>query len=207
MSPWRDRRGWDLAGFCLLMAWFCLCSGWQMTAVILLVASIHELGHWGVLRLLGGRAGQFRLSPFGAELVQTGPTLSYPRELLAVLACPGANLFCAAALMLLPGGAGWRELAVGANVVLGVFNLLPAAPLDGWRGLQLLLCWLAGPDRGSRWAAGIGGAASLGLMAAILWLMVSSGGNLWLLPAAVGVGWSGAGELGRGNRRNIRLFS
>ena len=194
MSLWRSLKSWNLLGFCLTAAWFCLLNGWPVTIILLLSAAVHELGHWLTLRLLGGKTVGFSLSPFGAELLEEG--LSYPRELLAVLAGPGVNLLCAALLTLPPWPAPWREMAIGANAVLGCFNLLPAAPLDGWRAIQILLCWTLGPDRGEWGAAIIGGTGALLLMAAILWMMAGSGGNLWLLPAAVGVGTAGVRELG-----------
>ena len=52
MSRWRDRIRIS-GGFWLLAAWFTLVNGWQLLAVILSAAALHELGHLLVLRLLG----------------------------------------------------------------------------------------------------------------------------------------------------------
>ena len=57
MSRWRDRIRIS-GGFWLLAAWFTLVNGWQLLAVILSAAALHELGHLLVLRLLGHKAGQ-----------------------------------------------------------------------------------------------------------------------------------------------------
>ena len=48
MSRWRDRIRIS-GGFWLLAAWFTLVNGWQLLAVILSAAALHELGHLLVL--------------------------------------------------------------------------------------------------------------------------------------------------------------
>lgn len=200
MSLWYNRTAWNLTGFLLLLAWFSLLNGWRLTLLVLSAAAVHELGHLLALKLVGGGPVRLELSPFGAVMRISGLGLSYPRELAAVLAGPGANFLMGGAL-LLAGPA--HETAAGANWVLGCFNLLPAAPLDGWRAMQLVLSWLLGPDRGAAWASALGGAGGILLGSGILWLMLRSGGNLWLLPAAAGVGaagvrtWLSSGESGK----------
>ena len=73
MSRWRDRIRIS-CGFWLLAAWFTLVNGWQLLAVILSAAALHELGHLLVLRLLGARVRELRVSVFGAELMTSaGP--------------------------------------------------------------------------------------------------------------------------------------
>ena len=59
MSRWRDRIRIS-GGFWLLAAWFTLVNGWQLLAVILSAAALHELGHLLVLRLLGARVRELR---------------------------------------------------------------------------------------------------------------------------------------------------
>ena len=78
------------------------------------------------------------------------------------------------------------ETAAGVHMVLGAFNLLPIRPLDGGRALYLGASWLLGPAAGEAAARWTGTAAALALVAGLSWLMVQSGGSLWLLPAAVG---------------------
>jgi len=193
MSLWRSGGAWGLLGLGLLAAWFCLLNGWRATAAVFSAAALHELGHLLAVRLLGGRTEGFSLSPFGGELRAAG--LSYPGELAAVLAGPGANLLACLALAALPARTEAGYTALGANLALGVFNLLPAAPLDGWRAWELFFCWVLGPDRGVRWANLLGMLGSAALTAVILWLMVQSGGNVWLLPAALGTALGGVRAL------------
>lgn len=69
------------------------------------------------------------------------------------------------------------------NVLLGVFNLLPAAPLDGGRVLQALLWWRTG-DRGRAERVSSRGGQVMGvLLMAAGWISVLRGttGGLWLV--------------------------
>ena len=151
MSRWRDRIRIS-GGFWLLAAWFTLVNGWQLLAVILSAAALHELGHLLVLRLLGARVRELRVSVFGAELMTSAARLSYPGEIAAVLAGPAVNLLCA---LVLGGAHAW--VAAGAHLSLCLFNLLPVRPLDGGRALYLAAAWLAGPSAAERIACWAGG--------------------------------------------------
>lgn len=173
----------------LLAAWFVLANGWEPLAMVLGAAAVHEWGHWAALRALGARVNGMRLSVLGAVLETDSGRLSYGGELAAVLAGPGANLLTALALTALGGGR-WPA-AVGANLVLCAFNLLPIRPLDGGRALYLLAAWLAGPAAGEaavRWAGTFTAAALAALIGGVIW---KTGGSLWLLPALfAGLYWS-----------------
>ena len=176
-------------GFWLLAAWFTLVNGWRLLAVILSAALLHELGHLLVLGLLGGRVTGLRVSVFGAELTTDAARLSYPGEIAAVLAGPAVNLLCGLAL------AGLRAwVAAGAHLSLCLFNLLPVRPLDGGRALYLLIAALSGPAAGERWARRAGALTALSLGGLAVWLVVCTGGSLWLLPAAAGLLAAGVRE-------------
>ena len=177
-------------GLVLLAAWFVLANGWEPLATVLGAAAVHELGHWAVLRALGAEVTGFRLNVLGAVLETDSRRLSYGGELAAVLAGPAGNLL--AALVLTALGKGRWPAAVGANLVLCAFNLLPVRPLDGGRALYLLASWTAGPAAGEtavRWAGGVTAAA---LAALIAWVMLRTGGRLWLLPTLLASVYWGA---------------
>lgn len=70
-----------------------------------------------------------------------------------------------------------------ANLFLGVFNLLPASPLDGGRVLQALLWWRTGDrDRADRAASRSGQVMGV-LLAALGWVsfLRGSSGGLWFV--------------------------
>lgn len=173
----------------LLAAWFVLANGWEPLITVLGAAAVHEWGHWAVLRALGAKVSGIRLSVLGAVLETDSGGLSYGGELAAVLAGPAANLL--SALALTAAALGRWPAAVGANLVLCVFNLLPIRPLDGGRALYLLAAWAAGPAVGeaaARWAGTLTAAALAALIGGVIW---KTGGSLWLLPALfAGLYWS-----------------
>jgi len=181
MSRWRDRIRIS-GGFWLLAAWFTLVNGWQLLAVILSAAALHELGHLLVLRLLGARVRELRVSVFGAELMTSAARLSYPGEIAAVLAGPAVNLLCA---LVLGGAHAW--VAAGAHLSLCLFNLLPVRPLDGGRALYLAASWALGPAAGETLVRWTGFTAALALAAVLGAVMQRTGGSLWLLPALAGL--------------------
>ena len=79
------------------------------------------------------------------------------------------------------------------------FNLLPLYPLDGGRALDLLVSWAAGPEAGERAARWSAVVTAAGVCAAAVSVMWSTGGSLWLLPAAAGAVGYGAAELRQGH--------
>ena len=178
-------------GFWLLLGWFLYANGWRLLAAVLAAAALHEAGHWAALRLLGAKVAFVRVSMFGAEM-RTEGRLSYGGELLAVLTGPAVNL--AAGMLLAAKGDPWLA-AGGAQVVLGLFNLLPVGPLDGGRALALAVSWAAGPAAGERAAGCVSFLTASLLACGTVWLMIKTGGSLWLLPAVVGFAASAGREL------------
>jgi len=168
-------------GFLLLASWFVLANGWEPLMTVMGAAGVHELGHWAVLHHLGAEVTGFRVSVLGAVLETDSGCLSYGGELAAVLAGPLANLLTALALTMLGGSR--CVAAIGANLILCVFNLLPIRPLDGGRALYLLVSWLRDPAAGEAAVRWLGSAAALMLAACLGLVMWRSGGSLWLLPA------------------------
>ncbi len=168
-------------GFFLLAVWFGLCCGWDTALTVLAAAAIHEAGHLLALKVCGGRLLRLRIGVLGAVMEVAG-SMGYGRELLTVLAGPGANL--AAAIVL--GALGFTE-AAGANAVLCAFNLLPIPPLDGGRSVWLLLSWAAGPGAAEWGIRYVGFSVAAAVCCGAVWLMGQTGGSLWLLPAAAGV--------------------
>ena len=171
----------------LLLAVFVMLSSPLLLSALLLAALCHELGHYGMLRWLWARISAVCITALGAEM-QVAGRLSYGGELLAAAAGPVTNLLLA--LPLAYGGRLWEVLYLfaGAQLVLGVFNLLPILPLDGGSVLWNLLAWLTEPYTADR----IAGVVSFG-MAALLTLAAAAalwkGGSPFLLLAAAALLW------------------
>ena len=121
------------AGALLVWALLCYLDSGGLVPLALAACALHELGHYAAIRLLGGRVTRLRITCVGAEMALSARRPLGPgRELAAALAGPAVNLLCDRL------GEGWYCWA-GLHLALGLFNLLPAAPLDGGRSLRCLL--------------------------------------------------------------------
>jgi len=145
-----------------------------MTAVYILAlfgsVLLHELGHALVARHYGIRTLEIVMYPIGGvSRPERQPKAR--EELWIALAGPTVNLLIAVALL---AWVGWRHgfmeleqlreptdanlaerIALG-NLMLAVFNLLPAYPMDGGRVLRSLLAWSRSEDEATRAAAAAG---------------------------------------------------
>jgi Zn-dependent protease len=140
--------------------------------VVLLLASVflHEIAHALVSRWCRIRTLEIIMFPIGGvSRLERTPTPS--QELCISLAGPLANLLLAGALfgvlayrgVLLPIPALaeptdanlLQRIAIG-NLLLALFNLLPAFPMDGGRLLRALLSFSRPQDQATRIAAGAG---------------------------------------------------
>ena len=174
------------AGFWLLLAAAAIAAPLPLTAAVLLAAALHECGHLLALRAFRVPVEGVRLGAFGAVIHARGTCrLSYGRELAVTLAGPLANLLLAPPLAALSARLAWEWgfLLAGANVLLGVYNLLPVPPLDGGRALYLMIAYCFGPAAGetAEAAAGFVCAAALTLLGG--YLTAVYGGALFLLAA------------------------
>jgi Zn-dependent protease/CBS domain-containing protein len=168
---------------------------WGLFLALLLFASVflHELGHVFVakaqgatvrsvtLMLLGGVSSVEHLSDAPraeAKMAIAGPLVSF-----AIASCAYALAF----LFVAPDVRfGLRSLAQ-MNLAIGLFNLVPAFPLDGGRVLRSLLAASRGKPGATRIAAIVGRVVAIALG---MFALVS--GNLLLGLIAIFV-WSGAG--------------
>jgi Zn-dependent protease len=157
-----------------------------LTALGLFVTVLaHELGHAVVARRYRLPVDGITLSWIGGITRIDAEAATARSEALLAAAGPGVSLAVGGVLFVIQQGVdaagggrlvheslGW--LAV-INVLLGVFNLIPAAPLDGGRILHALT-WGVTHDR---WRAGkLASAAGMGLGAAVVllggWQVASS---------------------------------
>lgn len=170
-------------GSAALLVLALIAGAGEVLPLVILSALCHELGHLTALRLVGAKVEQIRLTAFGAEIRADTRYLSYGREIFCTLAGPAINLILAVVLARAAGD----YLLAGANLFLGVFNLLPLPSLDGGRALYLAVSWFTDPllaDRVSRCVGLICGGA---LAAGALILVVLHGTGAFLLLGALGV--------------------
>jgi membrane-associated protease RseP (regulator of RpoE activity) len=102
---------------------------------------LHELGHALVARQLGVYVSGIELSFFGGAAKMEQMPRSANREIAIAAAGPAVSLMLAGLGLGLGGLLGSPLLAtIGQiNLVLAVFNLIPALPMDGGRILRALL--------------------------------------------------------------------
>lgn len=184
-----------------------------LTAVgLLLGVLLHELGHAVVARRRGLGVDGITLSWMGGVTRIEGDTGTWRNELLVAGIGPLISAVVGGLLWLVRLGVGhWGAggLALGAlgwlawiNVVLAVFNILPASPLDGGRVLHAVV-WAFGRDRwrATRVAAGTG--VALGGAIVVLGLVVTERSQNLYNGLLIGfIGWwllaSARAELGSG---------
>ena len=170
----------------LLWAAFVLLSKPQMLLALLTAAVPHELGHYLALRRFGDSVSELRITALGVEMQMSG-RLSYGGEWLATAAGPFVNLLLAVVFGAL--GRLWEGayLYAGVNLILGLFNLLPIAPLDGGSLLWIAAAWCTEPytaDRVTGWAGLTAAFALLGLTAVLIFRFH---GGFFLLWTALGL--------------------
>ena len=123
-------------------------------------------------------AARLRLSALGAELTLEGEACtSFLQDLLLSLSGPAANLLLAAVL----AAVGHFPLFVGANLLLGCFNLLPVCPLDGGCALFALLSCLTSMEWAERVSRLFSQAFSLLVVFCGMLLLLLEHGRPWLL--------------------------
>lgn len=173
-------------GFWLTLGGTLLVGAGEVLPLIVLAALLHEMGHLAALHLVGVDVEGIYFTSFGAEIRADTKYLPYGRDIFCTLAGPAVNLVAA---VILARSAGDYLLA-GANLLQGMFNLLPLTGLDGARALHLLLSWLMGPvkaDRVSR-VVELCCAAVITMLALYLVVRHHTGGFLFLAMGGVFVG-------------------
>jgi len=185
--------------------------------VVLLYVSVlvHELSHSVVARGYGLPVRRILLYPLGgiSEIEREAPTPG--REFAVAGAGPALSLALGAAgwglVQLVPygvTGAVIRQLMV-ANVLVGLFNLLPGLPLDGGRMLRAVIWKITKkPTTATIAAAWVGRILALGVLAIPFFSGSLAGGDivstLWAVVIA-GFMWTGASQSIKATKFRERL--
>jgi len=164
---------------------------------------LHEFGHIFAARRYGIRTPDVTLLPIGGVASMERMPEKPAQEIVVALAGPAVNGVIALVLIMVLGlhfdasqmsletlqSSFWAQVAV-ANIILLVFNLIPAFPMDGGRVLRAVLAMWLGYGPATRVAARIG--QGLAIVFAFLGLM----GNPLLILIAVFIFLAAAGEAG-----------
>ncbi|MGB3781039.1 MAG: site-2 protease family protein [Tunicatimonas sp.] len=180
--------------FLILLAWiFVIYSGlgtdlargvWGIVFILLLFACVvlHEFGHALVARHFGISTRDISIYPIGGIASMESMPEKPAQELQVALAGPLVNLVIALLLWLylqltgtmpalaelrfsgITPGASWAFNLFLANVILALFNLIPAFPMDGGRVLRALLSFRLDRSQATRIAAATGQALAIGFV-------------------------------------------
>ena len=173
-------------GALLMTALLIHFSEGRTLAALLPAVLIHELGHMLALRLLGLRFRGLRPETAGLRIDYAGDC-GAAGELLAAAAGPAAGLCYFLALSRLAGRFGWELVRLSAelSLLLSLYNLLPALPLDGGRVAAVLFSLWPGGEKGARAARALSLATALTLCAAGVWALLRRRGAAPLIAGAV----------------------
>ena len=184
-----------------------------LVCIVFFCVLLHEFGHAFAARRCGIRTPDITLFPFGGvariERMPENPR----QEIFIALAGPAVNVIIASLLWVLlaifaravqPEQMGLLgSLAVevmSVNVVLLLFNLIPAFPMDGGRVLRALLATRLDHARATRIAAHIGQALAVALgLVGVFGIMIGTheiASNPMLVVAAFFVFMAAANEAG-----------
>jgi Zn-dependent protease len=190
------RLHWTMLFLVMLLSWggglVGLVAG--LASLVLLFASIvaHELAHALAARRYGIATNEILLMPLGGVAKIAGEPANGAQEVVIALAGPAMSLALAALAaigVVLTGPIPLLHQPLvalaSANLMLGLFNLLPAFPMDGGRVLRGLLRRRSGMLQATRTAATVArwlavpmaiagiamGSLSLVLLAGFVWLM------------------------------------
>jgi stage IV sporulation protein FB len=159
---------------------------------------LHELGHCVVARRFGVTISAITLYPFGGIAALNEIPREPSREIQIAIAGPIVNFLIAAGLylgidILRPDpplalssldGADLLASLFAANLSLGLFNLIPAYPLDGGRILRGILATRMPYLNATHWAARVG--KGIGLLFVLGGILRPDLFEIWWLPVLVG---------------------
>jgi Zn-dependent protease/CBS domain-containing protein len=185
--------------------------------VVLLYVSVlvHELAHSVVARGYGLPVRRILLYPLGGISEIDKEPQTPLREFCVSAAGPALSLALGAvgwalSLVVKDGISGSlvRQLMY-ANIIVGIFNLLPGLPLDGGRMLRAVIWKITGkPNTATIAAAWVGRALAIALLVIPIYFGRLSGGDmvsvLWVAVIA-GFMWIGAGQSIRATKFRERL--
>jgi Zn-dependent protease/predicted transcriptional regulator len=186
-------------------------TGIIFVVVLFACVVLHEFGHILMARRFGIRTPDVTLLPIGGVAAMERIPEKPSEEILVAVAGPAVNLIIASILILFLGDSldlerfarveeakpSFLAQVAVANLVLFVFNLIPAFPMDGGRVLRALLALRFGHTQATRIAATFG--QGLAILFGVLGLM----GNPFLILIALFIFLAASGEAGYVEMRDL----
>ncbi|ARF67420.1 Zn-dependent protease [Paenibacillus larvae subsp. pulvifaciens] len=139
-----------------LVLLFSVITGFFIEAITLFgIVLVHELGHVVCAKALGWRVMEVQLLPFGGvAVVDEWGGVSARDELLVAAAGPLQHVWMIGLAWLgqhiSADSSGWWNYFIQANILIGLFNLLPVLPLDGGKILQGLFSYIMAYEQAIR---------------------------------------------------------
>ncbi len=162
-----------------------MAFGIVLMSLLFLCVTLHEFGHSVVAQRLGITVREIILLPIGGVAMLSRNPDKPVQELLIAVAGPAVNIVIGAAIAIYLGlysivnhlnlvglihaasaGPSWQALLVwllNANIMLVVFNMIPAFPLDGGRVFRALLGFFMSWRRATSIATSVGQFLAIGL--------------------------------------------
>lgn len=188
-----------LAALVIALPYGSFLGGLALTALLFGSILLHELGHSVIARRRRVPIEGIELHLFGGVAKMTAPPRSPADEIAIAIAGPLVSLalaavFLAGTFALGASAPTWMAWIGGVNLLLGLFNLLPALPMDGGRVFRAILAKRKGLVPGTKLAVKVSRfIAAMFVVIGVLW-------NPWLLALAVLIWVLGSSELAQMRR-------
>ncbi len=154
--------------FLLLLCVVYAALGFAVEVLLIFVAVlVHEIAHAVIAVILGINVAEVELLPFGGQAkIEDFTGLEPEREIYVAMAGPAASLSLAGIFYFLQDGitSPYLPLFININLILGLFNLCPALPMDGGRILRAILSGIIGYKKATARAAVLGKIIAVGLI-------------------------------------------
>lgn len=191
-----------LAALLIALPYGSFVGGLGLSALLFGSILLHELGHSVVARRRRVPIEGIELHLFGGVAKMTAPPRSPGDEIAIAIAGPLVSLALAAVSLggtfaLGSGAPTWMAWIGGVNLLLGVFNLLPALPMDGGRVFRAILAKRKGLVPGTKLAVKVSRIIAVAfVVGGVLW-------NPWLIALAVLIWVLGTSELAQMRRHEV----
>lgn len=160
---------------------------------VFICVTLHELGHAAAARCFGVRVPRILLLPIGGMAEMESIPRRPREEIIIALAGPAVNYLIIGLLMIvvrfpenwMPLEFSFSFMELGrhlilVNLIMGVFNLLPAFPMDGGRVFRALLAMKLTYLRATHIAVGVGKVVALAGATYLIYHDQYMGGVLFL---------------------------